>query len=271
LYWAIRGGGGNFGVATRFQFQLHKAGKVVGGMLFLPATPEVISGFIAEAEAAPEELSTIANVMPAPPMPFLPAEQHGKLTLMALMVYAGSIEAGIGAIAPFRVLAQPLADMLRPMRYPEMFPAEEGGFHPLAVGHVMFMDEVDHEAAGTIMEYLQASDAPMRVAQLRTMGGAIKRVPNEATAFAHRHRQVMVNLATFYTGPEDKAKRLSWLTDFASALHQDDPGAYVNFLGDENEARVQEAYPGQTWERLREIKRRYDPANLFRLNQNIRP
>ncbi|HEX9092004.1 MAG TPA: FAD-dependent oxidoreductase, partial [Anaerolineales bacterium] len=122
LFWAIRGGGGNFGVATRFQFQLHEVGQVFGGMLLLPATPEVITGFIGEAISARDELSTIANVMPAPPMPFLPAELHGKLTVMAMMVYAGSIEAGISAIAPFRKLAQPWADMLRPMRYPEMFP-----------------------------------------------------------------------------------------------------------------------------------------------------
>ena len=94
LFWAIRGGGGNFGVATRFQFRLHEVGTIVGGMLILPATPEVIASFIAEAEAAPEELSTIANVMPAPPMPFVPEEQHGKLVIMALMAYAGDAEDG---------------------------------------------------------------------------------------------------------------------------------------------------------------------------------
>jgi len=118
LFWAIRGGGGNFGVATRFQFRLHPVDSVVGGMLILPATPEVIAGFVAEAEAAPEELSTIANVMAAPPMPFLPAEFHGKLIVMGMLVYAGEVEAGLRALAPFRSLATPLADMLRPMRYP---------------------------------------------------------------------------------------------------------------------------------------------------------
>ena len=105
LFWAIRGGGGNFGVATRFRFRLHELGPIVGGMLMLPATPEVVVGFLAEAEAAPEELSTIANVMPAPPMPFVPAEHHGRLIVMALMVYAGETEAGQRAIAPFRSLA----------------------------------------------------------------------------------------------------------------------------------------------------------------------
>jgi len=161
--------------------------------------------------------------------------------------------------------------MLRPMRYPEMFPSEAGEYHPLAIGHPMFMDSVSQEGARTIIEYLQASDAPMRVAQLRVMGGAIGRVSNEATAFAHRHRQIMANLATFYTSPLDKEKRLSWLVDFTSALPHGEPGAYVNFLGDVGEIQVQAAYPGSTWERLREIKRRYDPTNLFRINHNIRP
>jgi FAD/FMN-containing dehydrogenase len=271
LFWAIRGGGGNFGVATRFQFRLHPVDTVVGGLLMLPATPEVIAGFIAEAEAAPEELSAIANVMPAPPMPFLPAEQHGKLVVLALMVYAGTVEAGERALAPFRALAKPVADMLRPMRYPEIYPPDDANYHPTAVGHTMFVDRIDRDAARTVYDYLQASDAPMRVAQLRVLGGAMRRVPVEATAFAHRRSRIMVNLAAFYTGPEDQILRQAWVADFAEALQQGDSGAYVNFLGDEGEDRVRAAYPGATWDRLVAIKTRYDPTNLFRLNQNIPP
>src|SRR5256884_9480386 len=107
LFWAIRGGGGNFGVATRFQFRLHAVGTIVGGMMMLPATAEVIQGFISLAEAAPEELTTIANVMPAPPMPFVPAEQHGKLVIFGMLCYAGAVEAGEGARAPVRPAAPP--------------------------------------------------------------------------------------------------------------------------------------------------------------------
>jgi FAD/FMN-containing dehydrogenase len=271
LFWAIRGGGGNFGVATRFQFRLHQVDTIVGGMLILPATPEVIAGFIAEAEAAPEELSTIANVMPAPPMPFLPAEQHGKLVVLAMLAYAGDVEAGQRAVAPFRALAAPIADMLRPMRYPEMYPPEQEDYHPMAVARTLFVDRVDHDVAETIVEYLQASDATVRVAQLRVLGGAMARVPVEATAFAHRQRRIMVNVAAFYDGPEDQIVREAWVADFAAALNQGEAGAYVGFLGDEGEARVRDAYPGATWERLRAIKARYDPTNLFRLNQNIPP
>src|SRR5215212_5314402 len=250
LFWAIRGGGGNFGVATRFQFRLHQVQTILGGILILPATPQVIAGFIAEADAAPEDLSTIANIRPAPPMPFLPAEQHGRLVVMAMLVHAGQTEAGERAITPFRKLAKPLADLVRPMPYPEIYPPDEDSYHPTAVTHTMFVDAIDRDAAETILEHLQASDAPMRVAQLRVLGGAMARVPVAATAFAHRHSRIMANLATFYDGPADRAVRQAWVSDFAAALGQGDTGAYVNFLGDEGPARLRQAYPGPTWDRL---------------------
>jgi FAD/FMN-containing dehydrogenase len=271
LFWAIRGGGGNFGVATRFQFRLHELDTVLGGMLILPATPDTIHSFVAEAEAAPEELSAIANVMPAPPMPFVPAEHHGRLIIMALLVYAGEAEAGQRAIAPFRALAAPIADMIRPMRYPEVFLPDEEGYHPIAAGRTMFVDALDRRAAEVIVAHLQTSTAPMRVAQLRVLGGAMARVPADATAFAHRGRRFMVNVAAVYERPDEAAVHEAWVTRFAAALRQGDTGAYVGFLGDEGEARIREAYPGATWDRLRAIKRRYDPTNLFRLNQNIPP
>ncbi len=271
LFWAIRGGGGNFGVATRFQFRLHEVDTIVGGLLLLPATPYAIASFIAEAETAPEELSTIANVMPAPPMPFVPADHHGRLVIMALMCYAGATEAGERAVAPFRRLAAPIVDMVQPMSYPEIYFPEDESLHPLAVGRTMFIDGVDRRVAETIVGHLETSDAMMRVAQLRVLGGAMARVPAEATAFAHRRSRIMVNVAAFYEGPQDRAAREAWVTDFAAALHQGDEGAYVGFLGDEGETRVREAYPGPTWDRLAAIKARYDPTNLFSRNQNIPP
>jgi FAD/FMN-containing dehydrogenase len=273
LFWAIRGGGGNFGVATRLKFRLHPLDGIVGGMLLLPATAQVIAGFMAAAEAAPEELSGIANVMPAPPMPFVPADQHGQLVIMAMLCHAGDVEAGQRALAPFRALAEPIADMLQPVPYAGMFPPEEAEeeFHPTAVAHTMFMDTVDHQMAETIMEQLQASDAPVRVVQLRALGGAMTRVPTEATAFAHRHSRIMANVAAFYDGPADRERRQAWVDGVAAALQQSDDGAYVNFLGDEGPERVRRAYPGSTWDRLVEVKRRCDPDNLFRLNQNIPP
>jgi hypothetical protein len=225
---------------------------------------------VAEAEAAPEELSAIANIMPAPPMPFVPAEHHGRLVIMAMLVYAGEVEAGERAIAPFRALTTPLADTVGPKPYPQMY--EPTGPGPdEEVARSLFIDSVDSRAAETIVEHLQASTAQMAVAQLRVLGGAMARVPTEATAFAHRSRRIMVALGAVYEHPEEEAVHEDWVIGFAAALGRADAGVYVNFLGDESEGRVREAYPGSTWERLAAIKGRYDPTNLFHLNQNIAP
>jgi FAD/FMN-containing dehydrogenase len=272
LFWAIRGGGGNFGVATRFQFRLHELDRIFGGMLILPGTPEVIASFIAEAEAAPEELSAIANIMVAPPMPFLPAEAHGKLIVMALMCYAGEAEAGDQAFAPFRALAEPVAHMIRPMTFPEIYQLTEVEPIPLQdVARSLFVDEVDVNAAEAIVDRLRASTASMAVTQLRVLGGAMARVSDGATAFAHRRRRIMVAIGSLFERAEETPVHEAWVTELASELRQDGAGVYVNFLGDEGEVRVREAYPGSSWDRLAEIKRRYDPTNLFRLNQNIPP
>ena len=271
LFWAIRGGGGNVGVATRFRFRLHPLTSIVGGMLVLPASVDTVAGFIAAAEAAPGELSAIANVMPAPPMPFLPGSVHGQLVILGMLVYAGETPAGEAAMAPFRALATPLADMVREMPYPEMFPPADDSYHPTAVATTMFLERVDRDVATTVMEFLRSSDAAMRVAQLRVLGGAMARVAPDSTAFAHRGSRILANLAAFYEGPDDRPVKEAWVAEFAAAIRQGDSGAYVNFLADEGEARVRAAYPGATWDRLAAIKRRYDPDNLFRLNQNVPP
>jgi hypothetical protein len=164
-----------------------------------------------------------------------------------------------------------LADLVRPIPYPEMFPPEDPGYKPTAAARTMFMDHVELPEARTIMAALEASDAPMRAAQLRVLGGAMARVPVEATAFAHRQSRLMVNLAAFYEGDEDRLMKERWVTDLAAALRQDDTGADVNFVGDEGPALVRAAYPGGTWDRLAAIKRRYDPENVFRRNQNVPP
>ena len=274
LFWAIRGGGGNFGVATRFQFRLHQVDTIVGGMLILPATPDVIASFVAEAEAAPEELSAIANIMVAPPMPFLPAEAHGKPVVMVLICYAGEVGAGERALAPFRTLTEPVADMVRQMRYPEIYTLfgdeAEGPGPAQEVARSLFVDAVDSNTGKPILDHLQASTAPMAVAQLRVLGGAMARVAAEDTAFAHRERRVMVAIGAVYERAEESPVHEAWVADFAAAFHPD-AGVYVNFLGDEGEERVLGAYPGPTWDRLVAVKSRYDPTNLFRLNQNIPP
>lgn len=271
LFWAIRGGGGNFGVATRFQFKLNPVDDIYGGMLILPATAETISGFMRAAEAAPDELSAIANVMPAPPMPFLPEELHGTLVIFAMVVYSGDPAKGESAVAPFRKLATPLADMLKPMRYKEIFEGEEGPHPAGAAVRSMFMDEFDNRSAQAILDHLDRSNAPIRVAQLRPLGGAMARVPALATAFAHRKRKIMVNVAAVYDNADEGPKHEAWVAGFADALRKAEDGVYVNFLAAEGQPRVREAYPGLTWDALAKIKLSYDPDNLFKLNQNILP
>ncbi|HEV3014965.1 MAG TPA: FAD-binding oxidoreductase, partial [Actinomycetota bacterium] len=242
LFWAIRGGGGNFGVATRFKFRLHELPSIVGGMLLLPGSPEVIEGLVAEATAAPEELSMIANIMVAPPMPFVPAEAHGKLVVMALLAYAGDAEAGERALAPFRALAEPVADMVQPMPYAGLFQGADDEFEVVEESaRSLFMDTVDAAAAEAVIEHLGTSTAPMAVAQLRVLGGAMARVPVEATAFAHRHRRIMAGVGCIYEQAADRPAHDAWADRFAAALRQGDQGVYVNFLGDEGPERVRQA------------------------------
>ena len=270
LFWALRGGGGNFGVVTRLQFRLNEMKQFTGGILILPATPETIAGFAAAALTAPDELSTIGNVMPAPPMPFLPPEVHGRLVIFAMIAFAGDDEAATRAIAPFRSLATPLADMVKPGPYVGMYPPEDPNYRPTAVARTLFVDSIDLSAAKLIFEYLSKSDG-MRVAQLRALGGAMARVPADATAYAHRSKPMLVNVAAFYDGEADREVRRAWVTEFAKKLQPNDDSAYVGFLTDDGQARIRGAYPDSTWDRLVKVKSTYDPTNLFRLNQNIQP
>lgn len=280
LFWALRGGGGNFGVATRFKYRLRELPRITGGMLVQPATAETVAAFMTAAEAAPEELSAIVNVMPCPPLPFVAEEHHGSLVIFALMCFAGEADAGETAMAPFRAVAAPLGDLVRPMTYPELFAAEEAppedpdADPSMAPGYsslTLFTDRIGPEESAVIVERLGWSDSPMRVAQLRVLGGAMARVAPDATAFAHRRARVLVNVAAMYVGATDRVVKDAWVRDLAAALHRGDDGAYVNFVNDEGPERVRAAYPGETWDRLAAVKARYDPENLFRRNHNIPP
>jgi FAD/FMN-containing dehydrogenase len=272
LFWALRGGGGNVGVATRLRFRLHALPAVAGGVLVLPAPPETVLALLAAAAAAPDALPALANVMPAPPMPFLPEEAHGRLVILGLLLYAGDPEAGMRALAPFRAIAPPVADLLRPMTYPEIYFPEDEGYRPIAANRTSLTDHLGPSVAATIVERLgEPSTAMMRVAQLRVLGGAMARVPADATAFAHRERRLMVTAAAMVDSVERLPEQTAWVEETATVLRGPDAAAYVGFLADEGEARIREAYPPSTWERLARIKARYDPTNVFRSNQNVPP
>ncbi len=190
---------------------------------------------------------------------------------------AASIAAGQAALQPFRDLAKvggldaPIADLMAATPYSAMYGPEDPDYHPTAVSFNLFLDQVDRSTAETIIDRLETSDASLRAVQLRVHGGAIARVPPDATAFAHRLQPILLNVAVFYEGKDDKPRRQAWLDEFVGEIRQSAHGAYVNFLGDEGQTRIHDAYPGGTYLRLAEIKRRYDPTNLFRLNQNIPP
>jgi FAD/FMN-containing dehydrogenase len=271
LFWAIRGGGGNFGVVTRFLFRVHPVAIVVGGALALPLTADVLTGLVDAAAAAPDELSTITMVMPVPPLPVVPPEVHGQMAVVMLPVFVGDVEAGQRAMAPFRSLAEPLADLVGPMPYPAMYElgGPDDGPHR-EIGWSTFADELPGSVASALVERMSDPSAAGSMLQLRVFGGAMARVPSDATAFAHRDRRLLaMALRTVETDAAFSAA-VDWVGGTADLLRPIGKGVYANFLGDEGEARVHEAYPDPTYGRLAELKRRYDPANLFRRNQNIR-
>lgn len=271
LFWAIRGGGGNFGVVTRLRLALHPVDPFVGGFLILPARSEVLEGFMALSDSAPDELSTIANVMSAPPMPFIPEELVGTTMVMGIIAWSGEVDAGQQMMERFRGLGEPIMDTLGAMPYPQIYPPEEEEYSPTAVVYTGFTEQLDQRKISTIIDEIESSDAPMRVVQLRALGGAMARIPNDATAFAHRDRKLMINVAAFYEGEEDRPRRGAWVRHLSTTLTGGDNRGYVGFLADEGSDRVRAAYPGTTWDRLRDVKAKYDPDNLFHRNQNIPP
>jgi FAD/FMN-containing dehydrogenase len=270
LLWAIRGGGGNFGVVTKLQFRLVEVDEVFGGWLVLPATADTIADFVAAAAEAPEDLTALADVMIAPPLPFLPPECHGLPVVIAALCHAGAPEDGAAAVAPFRALATPIADLVGPMRYRDLLVADEFPPHRMAV-RTHFLDGVDHDTAADVLDRLATSTAMMATVQLRALGGAMARVPADATAFAHRHRRILALAGAMYGDPAEAAQHEAWVAGTADVLDDGTTGAYVNFLGAGEDHRLREAYPGTTWDRLTAIKTRYDHTNLFRLNHNVPP
>ena len=186
LFWGIRGGEGNFGVVTRLQLRVHEISEIVGGMLVLPASPEVITGFLEAADAAPEELSTIANVMLAPPMPFIPEDAHGQPILMSQMAYVGPVDQADEVLAPIRALAEPYVDMLRPMRYPELYdgPEQEAVF---ASGANFFTEPLEPAGAEAILEaapQVHGDDEGRPAAGARRRAGAGARTTRRPSGIA---------------------------------------------------------------------------------------
>ncbi len=272
LFWAVRGGGGNFGIVTRFQFALYPVDGIFGGALFMPPTADVLRRLVPIAAGAPEELTTISFLMRMPPAPFVPAEQVGQLALAVMFVYVGDAADGATAIAPFRQVATPLAELAVPMPYPGIYAlleaAESRGFE---VTRSRFLDRIDDAAVDAMLDAIAKAPSPMAMVQIRILGGAMARVPSDATAFVHRDAAVMIAVLDPFEDPDTIDEQVAWTEGLHEALAPNAVGVYSNFLEREGEARIREAYGPETYERLSQIKRRYDPTNLFRSNQNIRP
>jgi FAD/FMN-containing dehydrogenase len=271
LFWGIRGGGGNFGVVTRFCYRLHPVEEILGGALFLQPTADALRALVPIASSAPEELTTIAFMMPVPPVPFVPEEHHGKLTLMVMFVYAGDPADGQGAIAPFMELGEPFGVAAMPMPYPGIyeFTAEASTPHASTTRSV-FLADLDDASIDEILGALESAPSGSMI-QIRVLGGEMGRVPADATAFPHRDATVLVGVMNAFTDADAVPEAVTWNRDLFGALATRATGVYVNFLEDEGEARVQQAYGRETFDRLVALKRRFDPANVFHRNQNIRP
>jgi FAD/FMN-containing dehydrogenase len=271
LFWALRGGGGNFGVVTRFCYRLSPVGEVFGGALFLPATRDVLRSLVPIASSAPEELTVIAALMPAPPAPFIPEAHHGTPSLAVMFVFVGDADAGAAAIAPFRVVATPYGEMVAPMPYPGIYEfTKEAGEPSVSTGRSLFLGALDDAAVDAVLEAVATAPDGWMI-DFRVLGGAVARVPVDATAFAHRTSPVQVTIINWLGDPAGAEKAVAWNRALFRLLEPKATGVYVNFLEDEGDDRVRLAYPAAILERLAEVKRRYDPTNVFRRNQNIRP
>ena len=271
LFWAIRGGGGNFGLVTSLEFDMVEAGTVYGGALVLPATRDVLRGLTPLAGAAPRDLGVIANLMSAPPAPFMPRDVVGRPVVMVAGVYNGDPASGEAAWAPFRALSKPIADTVAPMPYPHVYRLAGAGPPVASVSRSAFLEVVDDAVVEALCAAYETAPGTRVMVQIRVLGGAISDRPAETTAYAHRGAPVHVLATATAASGESLGACRAWADDLLDALRGRSIGAYMNFLEDEGEARLREAYPARTYRRLAGVKAVWDPDNVFRRNHNIRP
>ena len=278
LFWGIRGGGGNFGVVTSFEYRLHRVGPtVLAGPIFHPLDDarEVLAFYREFIAAAPDELTTIFELSVAPPLPFLPEDVHGKPIVMVGACYAGTAEDGVAVVRPLKELGTPIVDLLEPQPYlalQSMFdPFVPHGWH--RYWKSVELPPLTDDAIDTLVEHAAAFTSPKSYCIVFQLGGALARAGEDETAFSQRDAAHNVNINAVWTEDDPEGERhVAWARDFFSAMQPHAGGrVYVNFLGDEGAERVRQAYGDRQYERLVELKRAYDPTNFFRLNQNIEP
>ena len=275
LFWALRGGGGNFGVVTSFEFRAHHVSPTVfAGLVFYRGedAAQVLSGFGEAAATAPDELSLAINLTTAPPLPFLPEDVHGKPVVVVLGVWSGKVEDGDVVTRPFRRFAPVVADLFGPMPYVAMQTTLDP-LYPRGMWNyfrsAFFTDLGGASADAVLAAYAQVPNATSEL-HIHHLGGAMGRVPADATAFGIRDQDFILNVIARTPGPNGFDEVVRWARASTERLGPD-ASAYVNFTGEASDDRVRAAYPERTHARLVAVKDRYDPTNLFRLNPNIRP
>jgi hypothetical protein len=276
LFWGLCGGGGNFGIATAFEFDLHQVGPMVlGGPIFWPLAegPEVMRALRELAPAAPDELGISIVLRNAPPMPFLPVEQYGKPIFGMVLVWAGDIGEGMKAIAPLTSIGTPLANVVKPVPYlgiqSMLDPGAAHGNHYYWKSHRL--PELSDDLIDQLVARAEAITSPFSQMSGWAVGGAASRVDAGATAVGEREVGFELNItAAWMPGDPEGERHVAWVRDGWEALRPHSTGVYANFLSDEDDAGVRDAY-GERLGRLTALKDRYDPANFFRLNANVRP
>ncbi len=276
LFWGIRGGGGNFGIVTSFEFRLHPVGpEVLSGLIVHPFAdaPGVLQYYRDFAAQAPDELTVWVVMRKAPPLPFLPEEVHGTEVVVLAALYAGDMADGEAALQPLRSYGNPIADVISPHPYAgfqaAFDPLLTPGFRNYWKSHDF--RELSDEALDTLIRFTTTLPDPMCEIFIAQMGGATKRVAADATAYRHRDAEFIVNVHGRWEDSAEDDRCIAWCRElFQATAPYATGGVYVNFMTEEEEDRVRAAY-GDSYERLVELKDKYDPTNLLRLNQNIRP
>jgi len=276
LFWALRGGGGNFGIVTAFEFKLHALGpEVMSGLIVHPFADAaaLLPQFRRVIADAPDELTVWCVMRKAPPLPFIPAQWHGKEVLVFAACYSGDMKEGEKAMKPLRVLGKPIADVIGP----HPFTGWQAAFDPLLTpGARNYWKSHDFAdlSDGVIKEIVGAVErfpSPECEVFIAHVGGAMGRVAPDAMAWSNREAHFVMNAHTRWRDPAEDKVCIAWARQLYEAAAPFATGSvYVNFMPEDEPGRVEKAY-GRNYRRLAEIKRRYDPDNLFRMNQNIRP
>jgi len=277
LFWAVRGGGGNFGIATSFEFRLHEVGPgLVSGLIVHPlaAGREILREYRRLVAAAPDELTCWAVMRKAPPLPFLPPGVHGTDVLVLALCHAGDIETGLAAVEPFRRLGSPIADAVGLNPYvgwqATFDPLLQEGFRNYWKSHDF--SELGDEAIDLLVAHAGRLPTPECEIFIASLGGAISRIPADATAYPHRDIRFVVNVHTRWSEPGQDRICIAWARQFFEEMKPHATGGvYVNFMPEDEAERVGSGAYGDNFRRLSRLKARYDPDNLFRLNQNVLP